>query len=569
MTRSRHLCGKRWPRAIACALSTAIAVLVTAFLAAPGALAATTAFDGSPAPLASGPHHSWVKYYIVPPVEGGNKAYLVEIAAQTLGSGSRYTEIVSLNRGRLQPDGTRMENPNAVGPGWILRLPADAHGPGVHFGPLPGPYGAGQGGGSPVRTLVLRGLVIGLALALVAVLAVRAGLPGGRQRGRHTYQGARSHATGRPHRSALVGRPPVAGAAAGPAGVDGTAEHLRVPLATATGVISAQGTGAIASPPGEKDRHVPARGVGEPSQASPPSQASLRAQASPPSGAWPPAKAWAVTTGAALGREGGEQAAPAAATAAPAAATAAPDPGARRVPVAGRGEFSPAALRLLGVRASAASNGAGGVAVTQRHEVVLGECQVQAVLAEAPASNREGRSPEAQTWVAAAPYLVWTPLPHNVPDGGLAFACIGAGDEGCLFIDLAAAPGAVAFGGEHQAAATLTESIAYQLCSAPTAEHLRLVVVGDAVPAPLPTGSEWAPDPGELRLESPPGCEVQAELVFCRLTSNEDLFPLARYVARAPHRVIPLVLGDLPGAPWSFTAHPSHRSTEVLQPVVS
>jgi hypothetical protein len=237
--------------------------------------------------------------------------------------------------------------------------------------------------------------------------------------------------------------------------------------------------------------------------------------------------------------------------------------------VADRGEFSPAALRLLGVRASAAGNGAGGVAVTQRHEVVLGDCQVQAVLAEAPASNREGRAPEAQTWVAATPYLVWTPLPRNVPDGGLAFACIGAGEEGCLFIDLAAAPGAVAFGGEYQAAATLTESIAHQLCSGLTADRIRLIVVGDAVPAPLPPGSEWAPGPGELGSESQPAREVQAELVFCRLSSNEDLFPLARYVARARHRVVPLVLADLPGAPWSFTAHPSHRPTGVLQPVVS
>jgi hypothetical protein len=44
MSRSSHLCGGRWPQAITRAVSTAfaIAVLLTAFLAGPGALAATS-----------------------------------------------------------------------------------------------------------------------------------------------------------------------------------------------------------------------------------------------------------------------------------------------------------------------------------------------------------------------------------------------------------------------------------------------------------------------------------------------------------------------------------------------
>src|SRR6266568_6318092 len=83
-------------------------------------------------------------------------------------------------------------------------------------------------------------------------------------------------------------------------------------------------------------------------------------------------------------------------------------------------------------------------------------------LADLPAPHRQhdGRKPEvalgdltrrrpvkAKGWVASAPYLVWAPLPHDVPGGGVAFACVGAGSGGCLFIDLAAAPGAVACGG--------------------------------------------------------------------------------------------------------------------------
>jgi hypothetical protein len=47
------------------------------------------------------------------------------------------------------------------------------------------------------------------------------------------------------------------------------------------------------------------------------------------------------------------------------------------------------------------------------------------------------------------------------------------------------------------------------------------------------------------------------------------VFPLARYVDSAPCRVVPLILADLPDAPWSFTAHQSPHPAEVLQPVVS
>lgn len=38
---------------------------------------------------------------------------------------------------RLQPDDRRLESPREILPGWILQLPADASGAGVHFGRLP------------------------------------------------------------------------------------------------------------------------------------------------------------------------------------------------------------------------------------------------------------------------------------------------------------------------------------------------------------------------------------------------------------------------------------------------
>jgi len=80
---------------------------------------------------------------------------------------------------------------------------------------------------------------------------------------------------------------------------------------------------------------------------------------------------------------------------------------------------------------------------------------------------------------------------------------------------------------------------------------------------------EWVASAADLGSRDRAGPGGEAELVFCRPGSNEDVFPLARYVAGAPYRVIPLVLADLPGAPWSFTAHPARHPVGVLQPVVS
>jgi len=229
---------------------------------------------------------------------------------------------------------------------------------------------------------------------------------------------------------------------------------------------------------------------------------------------------------------------------------------------------SPAALRLLGLRQRTAGPGRPAGRPVQQLEVALGSFRIEVLLAEAPASDRTGRSAKGQTWIASAPYLVWTPLPHDFPSDGGAFACLGAGDQGCLFIDLAAAPGAVVLGGDQAAATRLAESIAHQLCAGPAAGSISVVVVGSALPPPPPLGAEWVASVGDL-LQRGPGPDRQIEIVFCRMDSNDDLFPLARHVARAQYRVVPVVLADLPGAPWSFIAHPSPQTAEVLQSLVS
>lgn len=133
-----------------------------------------------------------VKYYIVPRSKNGAAQTLFRIAARTLGDGHRFMEIFNLNKGRLQPDGRRVESPGVIKPGWILRLPADASGPGVHFGQMPDvprhgipptPHGqtssppaaasSPAGGGSALGEELAGGLLLLLAAAGLGVLLLR------------------------------------------------------------------------------------------------------------------------------------------------------------------------------------------------------------------------------------------------------------------------------------------------------------------------------------------------------------------------------------------------------------
>ncbi|SEF38405.1 LysM domain-containing protein [Amycolatopsis pretoriensis] len=51
---------------------------------------------------------------------------LTKIAADELGSSTRYREVFDLNHGRRQPDGRSLQDPSRLRPGWILQLPHDS-----------------------------------------------------------------------------------------------------------------------------------------------------------------------------------------------------------------------------------------------------------------------------------------------------------------------------------------------------------------------------------------------------------------------------------------------------------
>ncbi|GGJ52365.1 hypothetical protein GCM10010121_073980 [Streptomyces brasiliensis] len=68
------------------------------------------------------------KYYRIQPPEGRHHDSLWEIAQRHLGDGRRYKEIYELNKDRTQPDGSRLSEASLIRPGWIMEMPADAHG---------------------------------------------------------------------------------------------------------------------------------------------------------------------------------------------------------------------------------------------------------------------------------------------------------------------------------------------------------------------------------------------------------------------------------------------------------
>jgi LysM domain len=94
------------------------------------------------------------KFAVVQPPNNRNYDCLWDIAERYLGDGLRYKEVYELNRDIVQPDGRRLTNPDLIQPGWILKLPHDADGPGLQVheaGPSASQHGASQHGGSPVE----------------------------------------------------------------------------------------------------------------------------------------------------------------------------------------------------------------------------------------------------------------------------------------------------------------------------------------------------------------------------------------------------------------------------------
>jgi hypothetical protein len=281
-----------FPRAVAHVAAAVLAVtaILAAMWAGPPASASVGAQPRAAVPSPS-PSPAPVKFYIVTPPGNGPAESLFSIADKTLGDGSRFMEIFKLNEGRLQPNGGRLAKPQLIEPGWILQLPADAAGPGVHFGPLPvvtapAPHRTsrpvGTGSAVMISGAVLAFLTAGLAFRLIRR---RAG-PAHRRGPAHARAPGRA---GRPSRRAVAqpgsppaGRGPPATAATGiqrwAAPLDNTpgpapqACHAAGrPQVAVTG--SPAGDRERATGPGARGHDVLHRPAGQPSAPSDPSRA--------------------------------------------------------------------------------------------------------------------------------------------------------------------------------------------------------------------------------------------------------------------------------------------------------
>jgi hypothetical protein len=156
--------------------------ILTAGLTALALLAATP----SPSPATPSPCSGPVKYYVVPQSIHGQPVFLFDVAQITLGTGGRYSQILSLNKGRRQMDGGRLEDPaSALHPGWILELPADARGAGVRCASsFPGAGSSrttatARPAAEPARGLAAPGLALPPAPPASTIMATGAAVGGG------------------------------------------------------------------------------------------------------------------------------------------------------------------------------------------------------------------------------------------------------------------------------------------------------------------------------------------------------------------------------------------------------
>lgn len=139
---------------------------------------------GAPAQAAPG---DLVKVFVV--ADPGQT--LRSIAQDTLGDGGRSGEIFTLNKGRPQPDGAALTDPNqALHVGWVLKLPDDAAGPDVKQARETGtdqPTGAAAppaatGSTDTTSTAVTFPLAAAIAVVVAVLLAfVTAGILGRRR----------------------------------------------------------------------------------------------------------------------------------------------------------------------------------------------------------------------------------------------------------------------------------------------------------------------------------------------------------------------------------------------------
>ncbi|MER6998676.1 hypothetical protein [Streptomyces sp. NPDC000410] len=479
------------------AAALALAVLALAAAGTPGVAAPAAAAAALAAPAADG---KVVKYYIVTQLPDGKPEFLFSIAEKTLGNGDRFPEIFALNKGRRQPDGSVMDDPTVIASGWVLQLPQDAKGDGVRTGALPEfpPAGAeapGAGQASAPALPQSQGLVPPPATGQTSWLG-----PGLGAGAAVLVAGALASVVIR-RRRAVAGPVELPVAAFAPrTGAPARSRTAAVP--TAVPAASAASRARF----GPRPEPVPASGAG--------AGAAVPAKESEPA--------------AASGRTE---------TAVRAAVPITPRRAATATPAATAGATAAGARRQAGAARPAPSGGAAtGPEAGPAYQVSYGDDVIDVHI---------------DTEAAAA----WHPVPYETPEGGAAFLCIGVSEgDGCLFLDFAQAPGAIAVKGDLEAGRRLVESLVLQLGTSPVREQAGVVVVGRL--AELAEGVDGVDAVGsldELARRRAEEAGAPFEFVFCEVASAAEVSQIAALL-KSPGRVVPVVLGKVAGTSWRLEA---------------
>ncbi|MER6913318.1 hypothetical protein ABT354_16745 [Streptomyces sp. NPDC000594] len=465
--------------------------------------------DG-PVPVADTPGAERVKYYVVLEQPSGEPEFLFGIARRTLGDGNRFQEIFELNQGRRQPDGRAMDGTTDVPAGWILRLPPDAAGPEVRFGVLPARVADAVPPGVPAPSdpgAVATAPPGGSYSALTLTAAVGGALALG--------AGTATLVLRRRHR---LGGTPAAGAVPrDPARRSGTGRHGEVSTPES---VTAPGDGG-----GEDDD---GHGTGESPGAGGPSRPVVAA-----------VPAYAHTGTARAARP---------ATVAPGA----PEPGAREAEVreAGAREAGTQHAGMPGAPTGRrprtpppARRAPQPVAPASPVSVVFGDDLVDIAFGHTDPSGNGS--------------LAWTAAPYEPPAGGTAFVCVGSGERGCLFLDLARTPGVVSVTGDRPAVLRLLESLALQLADGTAPVPVRAFALGPAGSSDTFAGLEVLTSPNEAATRLGEPGTAALVVLFAAPSGPADLAAVQTTASAVPDPVVVVLLGDTERTAWRLTVRES------------
>ena len=148
----------------------------------------------------------------------------------------------------------------------------------------------------------------------------------------------------------------------------------------------------------------------------------------------------------------------------------------------------------------------------------------------------------------------WTPAPDQYPTLAIAPVFLGIGEGGCLFVDLALAPGVVTVTGQERVRAELGAELVNRLGVA-VREGARRFAVAVA-------GSPFDPDlliVDPIQVDAPSRLDVSklpstAEVCFlaCCLSTPAEVQAIHDLARSVGPRIVPLLIDDVVAADWSL-----------------